>query len=207
MWTVEPSCVWWRTQARSPSLRSHWRWRAEPLPDTWGKILTSPTLPPWAGWGRPGRGRFQHGFTSSWQELGHCSPLRSSLQLHRMLTWADSPQYMAQWTWLSEVTFRLGFVVPLIFSGHMASIPFCAIVHSVVSESLQPHRLQPARLPCPSLSVLLQRAQFMDIDTLQFCDRLFHGYQNHDKREREVGDKTETSQGWLRIPLWAFECL
>ena len=41
----------------------------------------------------------------------------------------------------------------------------------------------------------------MDIDTLQFCDRLFHGYQNQDKIEREVGDKTETSQGWLRIPL------
>lgn len=39
----------------------------------------------------------------------------------------------------------------------------------------------------------------MEIPTLQFCDHLFHGYQNHGKREREVGDKAETSQGWLRI--------
>lgn len=71
MWTGEPNREWWRTQTRSPSLRSHQRWRAEPLPNTWGRILTSPTLPPRAGWGRPGRGRFQHGFTSAWQELGH----------------------------------------------------------------------------------------------------------------------------------------
>eukprot|EP00069_Balaena_mysticetus_P001460 bmy_03786T0 len=32
-------------------------------------------------------------------------------------------------------------------------------------------------------SVLLQRAQFMEMHTLQFCDHLFQGYQNHDKRE------------------------
>ena len=176
-----------------------------------GKTLTSRTLPRPAGWGGSGRGRFQPGFTSAPQELGHRVHYGGRFRCTER--WRELT-LLSRWHG-GDLTFRgnvqVGVFGPSVnFFRYMASIPFWATFvfsHSLVSAPSQPHRLQPTWLPCPSPSVLLQRVQFMEIPTLQSYDHLFHGFQNHGKKEREVGDKAKTSQGWLRISLWAFECL
>lgn len=39
----------------------------------------------------------------------------------------------------------------------------------------------------------------MDIHTLQFCDRLFHGYQNHDKKRNRLEIKQKRHKDGLEV--------
>lgn len=151
-----------------------------PLPNTLRRIWPHQHYCHGLAEGRPGREAARIHLRMA--ELG--AVVRTELTL-AVECWHElTLQWMAQWTWLFRSNMQVGACGPLIFRTHGKYSLLCYCwVTSVVSDIRNP--IECSRQSFPVLHCLCYyRAQFMDIHTLQFCDRLFHGYQNHDKGNR-----------------------
>ena len=115
---------------------------------------------PWKAKGKPGRWPWlcQHGATGSAQ--GHWSSWRvstswgwSESQGWWYLTW-KAPTHLPWNCHQSTGANSIGWLMnPIqIHPNQSPELCFILFTHKVLSDSLQPHRLQHARLPCPSPS-------------------------------------------------------